>query len=452
MELRHLRYFVAVAEELHFRRAAERLHVAQPAVSEQVRKLEEELGVRLLDRTHRSVSLTDAGSVMLEEARRVLRMAEMAQVATRNARDRGTSRLRIGYVAAALPASVPRALQRLAANSPRLEAMLEEGSSFDLVDDVLAERLDAAVITLPAPVRNLRVTSLGWQHGVAALPVGHEQAVRPSIDLERMAPARLVVLPREADRPFHDAVVASCRQAGLSPTIVELPDAHVEQALLAVASGAGIADPAGVGGGALHRSRSPLRSARGRPAQRRDGPRHPPRRRPPAHRGVAARPLPHRSQPGAAARPGGVSSARAARPDLGFSLPLGAFWAAMIARVATILVVDDDPAFLALAARVLEGMGAKVIATAEDTEGALSAADATHPDAALVDVGLEDGGGIELAYTLAARTRPQRVVLISSDTDAGRAVAGAADGRPVVPFVPKEELASEVLRGLLLGP
>ena len=104
MELRHLRYFVAVAEELHFRRAAERLHVAQPAVSEQVRKLEDELGVRLFDRTHRNVALTDAGAALLTEAYRVLRQAETARVAARNASNRPG--LRMGYVPTALRASL----------------------------------------------------------------------------------------------------------------------------------------------------------------------------------------------------------------------------------------------------------------------------------------------------------------------------------------------------------
>src|SRR3954454_22738586 len=85
MEVRHLRYFVAVAEELHFRRAAERLHIAQPAVSEQVRKLEAELGVRLFDRTQRNVALTDAGAALLTEAYRVLRHAEAARGAGRGA-------------------------------------------------------------------------------------------------------------------------------------------------------------------------------------------------------------------------------------------------------------------------------------------------------------------------------------------------------------------------------
>src|SRR3954462_5619775 len=92
MELRHLRYFVAVAEALHFRKAAERLHVAQPAVSEQVRKLEQELGVMLFNRTQRSVALTPAGMALLEEARHVLRHAEIAQQAARNAGDRASTR------------------------------------------------------------------------------------------------------------------------------------------------------------------------------------------------------------------------------------------------------------------------------------------------------------------------------------------------------------------------
>src|SRR4051812_8554889 len=241
MELRHLRYFVAVAEELHFRCAAERLHVAQPAVSEQVRKLEEELGVRLLNRTQRSVSLTPGGAVFLREARRVLEQAETARLAARNARDRVTSSLRIGYMPASLPASVPRALQRLATSMPRLETTLEHGSGAELIEAVRAERLDAAVVPLPAPTAGLRMTPLGEQRALAALPVLHNNAVKPEICLEQVAPDRIVMLPREANRPFYDAVMATCHDAGLAPTLVEMPDAQIERVLLAIASGTGMA-------------------------------------------------------------------------------------------------------------------------------------------------------------------------------------------------------------------
>jgi DNA-binding transcriptional LysR family regulator len=241
MELRHLRYFVAVAEELNFSRAAERMYVAQGAVSEQVRKLERELDVRLLDRTSRSVSLTEAGTVLLAQARRVLHQADVAQAAARSARDQTTSRLRIGYMPASLPASVPRALQRLATAMPLVETSVEPGSTLELLGAVRGDWMDAAVVSLPAPTAGLRTTAIGEQRAVAALPVSHEQAIKSEMHLDQVAPGRIVVLPRDADRPLYDAIVSGCHAAGLSPTLVEMPGADVEQVLLAVASGSGMA-------------------------------------------------------------------------------------------------------------------------------------------------------------------------------------------------------------------
>jgi DNA-binding transcriptional LysR family regulator len=241
MELRHLRYFVAVAEDLHFRRAAERLHVAQPAVSEQVRKLEQELGVRLFDRSQRRVSLTPGGSALLVEARNVLRHADVAQQAARTASDHATMRMRIGYLPEALPASVPRALRHLAGASPTVEVDLTTGTPSRLIEDVRAHRLDAAVTMLPAPTNGLRVTLLGDQGVVAVLPVTPPRAVDGTIRLERLVPDRLVVLPRQANPAFHDTVAAMCRDASIAPTFVELPESHVEHVLLSVAAGSGVA-------------------------------------------------------------------------------------------------------------------------------------------------------------------------------------------------------------------
>jgi len=240
MELRHLRYFVAVAEELHFRRAAERLYVAQPAVSEQIRKLEEELGVRLFDRTQRSVSLTVAGTALLDEARRVLRQAELAQLAARNASSEALEQLRLGFVAASLPPGVPLALQRLSIGETRAQVQLETGPALRLLEGVRADRLDAAVVSLPSPTNGLQTTSLGEERAVAVLPIGHPQSSRPAIDLERLAPERVVLLSRDADPAFHDAVVSVLHGAGLSPTLIEVAEPRVEHALLSVAAGAGI--------------------------------------------------------------------------------------------------------------------------------------------------------------------------------------------------------------------
>jgi DNA-binding transcriptional LysR family regulator len=241
MELRHLRCFVAVAEELHFRRAAERLHVAQPAVSEQVRKLEEELGVKLFDRTQRSVSLTSSGAAMLDEARRVLRQADIAQMAARNAHEQATTRLRIGYPSDFLPGSVARAMRVFAAGAPRVEISLETGPALRLIGELRAERLDAVVVGMPAPARGLRALPVTSQRLMVALPVMHPRAVDSEISLDRLAPERVVVLPADTNPALHRAVVSVCHDAGLSPRFAEVAEPRVEHVLLAVASGGGIA-------------------------------------------------------------------------------------------------------------------------------------------------------------------------------------------------------------------
>ena len=261
MELRHLRYFVAVAEELHFRRAAERLYVAQPAVSEQIRKLEAELGVRLFDRTHRSVALTASGSALLVEARRVLHQAEIAQRAARDAHASAGSKLRIGYVPDALPASVPRALQALASEAPHVEVVLQTGATHR-AHPVRPRR--AARRRHRRPPRSRQ----GAARHLARRPVAGRRrpcrspmAFEPELTLERLAPERLVMLPRDSNPALHDAVVALTREAGLSPVFVEAPEPRVEAVLLAVAAGGGVA--------LLPASVAQRYATRGRPARRR---------------------------------------------------------------------------------------------------------------------------------------------------------------------------------------
>jgi DNA-binding transcriptional LysR family regulator len=238
MELRQLKYFVAVAEELHFRRAAERLYVAQPAVSEQIRKLEAELGARLFDRTNRRVAMTEAGAALLEEGRRVLAQAETAQLAARNARERAGARLRIGYLPDSLPASVPRALGHMAGLTPRVDVSMETGPAVRLIEQVRDRQLDAVVTGLPAPTSGLLVTSLGEQGMVAAIAATDARPA-PALSLARLAPEQLVMMQRAANPAFHDAVVSLCRDAAVAPALFEVPEPRVESVLLAVAAGAG---------------------------------------------------------------------------------------------------------------------------------------------------------------------------------------------------------------------
>ena len=241
MELRHLRYFVAVAEELHFRRAAERLHVAQPAVSEQVRKLEAELGVTLLTRTHRSVSLTDAGAAMLVEATRVLRQAEIAERAAKEAGQRAAGRLRMGYALDSLPPTVSHTLRRFTTSTPGVELALQAGTTPDLIEGVRDGRLDVAAVSVPATTAGLRVTPIAREGTVAAVPLMHRLADRAELDMEMLAGSALVLMSRVVNPAFFDGVLAACREAGFSPLLRERREPQVEDLLMGVAVGEGLA-------------------------------------------------------------------------------------------------------------------------------------------------------------------------------------------------------------------
>ena len=237
MELRHLRYFVAVAEELHFRRAADRLHIAQPAVSEQIRNLERELGVQLLERTPRSVVLTPPGAVLLEEARRMLRLADDARRATRQAQAGILARVRIARPLDVLPAAVPRALRRFAAGYPDVEVSVEQLDPRAAIEAVRADLLDVAIVCLPAPVTGLTVTPFAEEGVVVALPDSHPGAGQPAFPIEQLDGGAPIMLPREVDPPFYDGLLGAARDASITLRPRHTPAPTVEQALVAVASG-----------------------------------------------------------------------------------------------------------------------------------------------------------------------------------------------------------------------
>jgi DNA-binding transcriptional LysR family regulator len=241
VELRRLRYFVAVAEELHFRRAAARLHLAQPALSQQVRKLELELGVDLLNRSRRGVALTPAGAAFLDEARLVLRQADEAARAAHDARSGSLGRLRVGVLADMMPEALARTIVRFSSSHPGVEVRPETVTVRRAIEDVLNGRLDIAAVGLPAPVGDLTITHLGREGTVVAVPERHPLSGRTSIPLDRLTDTPLILLPRSSNPAFHDGVIAGFRGAELAASFHEAAEPQVEHVLLLVAAGGGLA-------------------------------------------------------------------------------------------------------------------------------------------------------------------------------------------------------------------
>ncbi|MEW2156385.1 LysR family transcriptional regulator [Streptomyces sp. NPDC007189] len=211
MELRQLSYFVAVAEELHFGKAAERLHIVQSAVSQQIQRLERELGAELFDRSPRRVRLTGAGERLLPEARAVLAAAEKARAAVA-----APAGLRLG-TSTGLGAHLDRVLAAFAERAPEVPVELVSLPAEERLNRVAAGRLDAAFVRSAEPPDGVRVVPLWPDPLVAALPAGHPLAARDEIRLADLAGLPLALTPRRTNPALVDLVLGACRAAGFEP-------------------------------------------------------------------------------------------------------------------------------------------------------------------------------------------------------------------------------------------
>jgi DNA-binding transcriptional LysR family regulator len=215
--LRHLRYFVAVAEELHFSRAAERLHMAQPPLSQRIRALERELGVELLVRTTRRVELTPAGTTLLDEARAVLGRVERMEATMAEARDGDATTLRVG-LPPGLPATVlPRVVSALGAAHADVRVQPQELADAALRTVLVDRGLDLALLRWPPPGTVRHCPPLRRELG-ALLAEGDPLATGGEVELGAFGPSRpLVLTPRAVDPVQHDAVLRVCHSHGYKP-------------------------------------------------------------------------------------------------------------------------------------------------------------------------------------------------------------------------------------------
>jgi DNA-binding transcriptional LysR family regulator len=239
MELHHLRYFVAVAEELHFGRAARRLGMAQPPLSRQIRSLEAELGARLLERTKRHVAMTPAGAVLLEEARRLLAQADRVVDAVHRAARGKTGRLAVGFVGSATYGLLPEILRRFHRRFPEVALTLAEmGSPLQL--RALGERRIDVGFLRPAALDATLVGHIVQREPLlVALPAGHRLAKVEGLTLADLASEPFVMFPREPRPSYGELLIGYCVAAGFSPRVAQETN-EMQTAMSLVAAGIGV--------------------------------------------------------------------------------------------------------------------------------------------------------------------------------------------------------------------
>jgi DNA-binding transcriptional LysR family regulator len=240
MELRHLRYFVAVANELHFGRAAERLHISQPPLSQQIQDLERELGVDLFHRTRHFVALTEAGRVFLEEALRTLRDADHAIATARKAGRGDCGRLSIGFGPAPEAGVLRRVLAVFLEHHANVVLELHHLYTREQIDALLDRRIDVAFPLLPVAHRDIAAEAVATEPLVAALPVNHPLSRARRISLRDLRSEPFVRLLPDLGPAFETLVSRACGEAGFERSVVH-EAGHVLTVLGFVGAGLGVA-------------------------------------------------------------------------------------------------------------------------------------------------------------------------------------------------------------------
>ncbi|HET9834379.1 MAG TPA: LysR substrate-binding domain-containing protein [Vicinamibacterales bacterium] len=246
MELRHLRYVVAVAEHLHFGRAAERLHISQPPLSQQIRQLEDELGVTLFNRTKRQVQLTKAGEMLVDEARLIIAQVDHASRVATRVTEGDMGQLTIGIAG---PADAPFFIdifQRFAKRHPKVRIALRMMGTVEQARALHDGRIHVGFLIPPLDDPGLAVESVIHLPIVVALHRKHPLASRAAVPLRALASESHVMFSRDLDPHFFDAIVSACREAGFNLNVVhQVDDLYTACAL--VAAGCGVCFvPAGI--------------------------------------------------------------------------------------------------------------------------------------------------------------------------------------------------------------
>jgi LysR family hydrogen peroxide-inducible transcriptional activator len=212
VNLRDLQYLVALAETRHFGRAAERCHVSQPTLSAQLKKLEEFLGVALIERQPRRIALTAAGAAVVERARRMLRDAEDIRALARASQEPLSGQLKIGLIPTLGPYLLPRIAPRLKRALPQLQLMLHEYQTAPLIARVIDGELDLAILALPADTRGLQTRSLFAEAFLVAMPEQHRLATRRRLKTSDLAGEKLLLL--EDGHCLREQALEVCERAG----------------------------------------------------------------------------------------------------------------------------------------------------------------------------------------------------------------------------------------------